>query len=514
MKKLIPVVFVVVAAFLAVFFICRNIIVEDNSYSRAKVVKPVVDGALSDGDDSESDYDEYDQASFIELANDETLLSIVTMDIDDDGYDDQINIVKTSRSPFLALIVGLYNPASSSYVRAAWIATNISQIRTFACTSMDVIGNHRNSLVYQGVADNGDSVLCIFNGKRGEDGGFELEKIGDFESDGTVFIQQTERNEAYELSQTRAASFPVWVYSTDSEDATKLDQIQTMYNWSEEDGRYVQVSQTRVKGSRIAANELARIQDGTVETFTKFLDGLWYKTDSSGESLRYIFFDDLSNEIVFYYQDSEEVYSWLNSNLRRNGIYFSAVNQSIENLQRRFDISLVSIDEIRIRIQDDVRMIIGESTLWDGNYKKLASKIVAKADTAPLSKVIERLEQKDIAWIAGDGKYFVFENGAYTVQGDDFADSGLYMINTVSGEQLLQFRSGTEAKFFAGYYSAAFDKVVTRQTDRRGRTTETVSDDTDTILLQPVVASPTGFFQAETQPLVLKRTDRRSDSQE
>lgn len=509
MKKLIPAVFIVVAAFLAVFIVCRNIVVEDNSYSRAKVVKPVVSGALTEEDSSVSDLDDYDQASFIELANDETLLSIVTMDIDGDGYDDQINIVKTSRSPFLALIVGLYNPPSSSYVRATWIATNISQIRTFACTSMDVIGNHKNSLVYQGVADNGDSVLCIFNGSRGKDGEFELVKIGDFESDGNVFIQQSERNEAYELSQTKAASFPVWVYASDGEDSTKLDQIQTMYDWSEKEGRYVQISQTRVQGSRIAAKELARIQDGTVETFARFLDGLWYKTESSGESLRYIFFDALSHEIVFYYQDSEEVYSWLNSNLRRNGIYFSAVNQSIENLQRRFDISLINIDEIRIRIQDDVRMIIGESTLWDGNYKKLPSKIASKNEAAPLSRVIERLEQKDIAWIAGDGNYFVFENGAYTVQGDDFADNGLYMTNTVSGEQLLQFRSGTETKFFTGYYSASFDKIVTRQTDRRGRTTETSSDDEDTILLQPVVASPTGFFQAETQPLVLKKTERR-----
>ena len=231
MKKLIPVIFIIVAAGLAFFFLGKNLFIKDNSYSRAKIVKPVVETEATEEENLENEYEDYEQTSFIELANDETLLNVVTMDIDDDGYDDQINIVKTSRSPFLALIVGLYNPSTSSYVRAAWIATTVSQIRTFACTALDVIGNHKNSLVYQGITDEGHSVLCIFNGSRTKKGDFVLTKIGDFESDGTVFIQQTERNEAYELSQTKASSFPVWVYASDSaEDSARLDQIQTMYN--------------------------------------------------------------------------------------------------------------------------------------------------------------------------------------------------------------------------------------------------------------------------------------------
>ena len=192
MKKLIPVIFVVVAMLLAFFLAGKNLFVKDNSYSRAKVVKPVVEAEVAETENSEDGYADYEQTSFIELANDETLLNVVTMDIDGDGYDDQINIVKTSKSPFLALIVGLYNPESSSYVRATWIATSVSQSRTFACTSLDVIGNHKNSLVYQGITDEGHSVLCIFNGSRNRKGEFILSKIGDFESDGTVFIQQSD----------------------------------------------------------------------------------------------------------------------------------------------------------------------------------------------------------------------------------------------------------------------------------------------------------------------------------
>ncbi len=510
MKKLIPVVFIIVAAFLAFFLIAKNLFVKDNSYSRAKIVKPVVDSDSVSDSSSENDYEDYEQTSFIELANDETLLSVVTMDIDGDGYDDQINIVKTSRSPFLGLIVGLYNPSTSAYVRATWIATNISQIRTFACTALDVIGNHKNSLVYQGITDSGHSVLCIFNGSKNKKGEFVLTKIGDFEADGTIFIQQSERNEAYELSQTKAESFPVWVYAVDADessaDSTKLDQVQTMYDWNEKEGIYTQVKQVRVKGNRIAAKELARIQDGTVATFANFLDGLWYKTDNSGKNVRYIFFDSKAQEIIFHYGDSEEVYSWLDSKLRRNGMYFTSINKSIENLQRRFDISLVNVDEIRIRIQDDVRMIISESTLWDGNYKKVTSKVAAKKTDAENENVIKSLE-KGPAWQTLDGNYLIFTKDEYSVENENFTDNGRFVLNTISETQLMQFRSNTNVRFFNGYYSANFAKVKKTETDRRGRTKEFIVDDTDTIILQPVIVSPDGFFASEAQGITLKRTE-------
>lgn len=513
MKKTIPVIFIIVAAFLALFFIGKTLFSNDNSYLRAKVITPIVDSQGREEVSKTSDYEEYEQTSFIELANDETLLSVVTMDIDGDGYDDQINIVKTSKSPFLGLIVGLYNPSSQSYIRAAWIATNISQIRTFACTSLDVIGNHKNSLVYQGVTDNGHSVLCIFNGSRNRRNEFVLTKIGDFEADGTIFIQQSERNEAYELSQTKAASFPVWVYAADgSGDVTRLDQIQTMYDWNEDEGIYTQVRQIRVTGSRIAAKELSKIQDGTVASFAKFLNGLWYKTDSSDGSMRYIFFDYDAHEIIFHYQDSEEVYSWLNSNLRRNGMYFSSVNKSIENLQRRFDISLVNIDEIRIRIQDDVRMIIGESSLWDGNYKKISTKLVSKDQEAQSKTVIDALIASP-AWLSMNQTYYVFTDSTYTAQGDGISDSGRFMRNTVSGVQLLQFRSDAQTKVFEGYYLLSFGKITKTQTDRHGKVKEITLDDKDTILMQPVVVRPDGFFQTEAQPYTLKKTAlRKTDS--
>lgn len=491
MKRLIPVIFVLAGAALALLFFSRNLFVVDKSISRAKVVVPIVGNPESE--QKSSDYsDGLEHTSFIQLSNGETLVGTLEMDIDGDGADDQINMVKTTSSPYIVLIVGLYDSKTGTYTRSNYLATQITQMKTFACTSMDVIGNHKNSLVYQGVTDSGNVVLKIFEGTRNKNGEFVLKPIGDFEADGTIFIQQTPRPESYELSQSRGASFPVWVYTSDTKnlgsDSTQLDQIQTMYEWSEDIHSYVATRTLRVSGNRVAAKELARIQDGTVATFGKFLEGLWYKTENTGSNIRYISFDYANSEIIFEYEDSEEVYSWLKSTLRRNGIYFSAVNKSIENLQRRFDISLVSTDEIKIKLQDDVRMLINESTQWDGNYKKFTAKEPERAVATPQAECIARLIEQE-NWEANDHTILKFSESNYVATGKTSYDSGRFTTNEITGSTLIQFRSAHELPFFKENYLPSFQS----------------EKDRDTILLNPVVISPEGFYKEQNAPVVLKK---------
>lgn len=491
MKRFIPVIFVLTAALLALLFFSRNLFVKNTSISRARVVIPLV-GAVDEKTQTNEYSDGLQQTSFIQLSNGETLVGTLEMDIDGDGADDQINMVKTASSPYIVLIVGLYEPKTGSYVRSNFIATQITQMKTFACTSMDVLGNHKNALVYQGITDSGTVVLKIFMGSRNQAGEFILSPIGDFEADGTIFIQQSPRSESYELSQTKGESFPVWVYTSEQKkinsESSQLDQIQTMYSWNEDEQAYVATKTLRVSGNRIAAKELARIQDGTVGTFGKFLDGLWYKTENTGSSIRYISFDFSNAEIIFEYEDSEEVYSWLKSTLRRNGIYFSAVNKSIENLQRRFDISLVSTDEIKIKLQDDVRMLINESTQWDGNYKKFVSRDVKKESKTKQSECIEELVKQG-TWETNDSTILKFSEGTYTANGKTSYDSGRFTDNEIAGSTLLQFRSLHEVPFFKGSYIPAFQS----------------EKDKDTVLLYSAVISPEGFYQESVSPVVLKK---------
>lgn len=509
MKKLIPVAFVIAAAVLAFFMFSKNLFVKDKTISRAKIIVPVVDDNAGNSEEKSAYEDDFVQTSFIQLSNGETLIGTDEFDVDGDGFDDQINIIKTAANPFITLVVALCNPVDGSYVRSYYVTTNISQVKTFVCTGIDIIGKHRKSLVYQGVTDDGKFSMVILQGRREKDG-FTMDELGSFESDGTVFIQQSQRDDSYELSHADGEPFPVWVYSSDNskpgEKNSGLDQIQTMYSWSEKENKFVETSSVRVAGSRIAANQLAKIQDGTVETFSKFLDGLWYKTENTGNEIRYIYFDYDNSEIVFEYEGSEEVYSWMNSNLRRNGIYFSAVNKTIESLQRRFDISLVNVDEIRIKLQDDVRMLISESTLWDGNYKKLDSRAGTEQKNSGNSedKVVSKLlSQAD--WITDSGTVLKFADSSYSAAEKENLDEGKFTEIEISGSTLLQFKSKTEKPFFSGSYLPSFLKTTVSQKDSRGRTVEKTAEDEDTVILQKASVSPEGFYRDQTNLIVLKK---------
>lgn len=503
MKRMISAVFVIVAALLGCFLLVRRLFVRDASVQRARVVTPVVD-ADDDGAERQADayLDSYTEMSFITLAQDETLLSTVTMDIDGDGYDDQINVVKTAGSQFITLVVALYNPRLSVYERAANLATVVTQARTFACTGMDVIGNHHSALVYQGTATNGHSVLRMYLGSRDKRGNFEIALIGDFDTDGTVFVQQLDRDETYDLALAKGVSFPVWVHSSEIVGGTnRIEQIQTEYRWNESEQKYTQAQRIRVANTSVATAELAKIKDEA--SFAQFLDGLWYKVENTSRGIRSIFFDATTREIIFEYDDSEEVYKWMSGNVRRGGMSFTATNASIENLSRRCDISLVKSDEIRVRLQDDVRMTISESNLWDGNYKKMTTKTFA----APADKTDALLKEIAAArWKAADGTEIAFTDGTYTATSGSVQDAGRFMRLTVSGQPVLQFRSETQRPFFKATYLFGYQKVSATETAGR-RAQPKLTDDKNTLVLRHVVVRPDGYYQSEDKPLVLTRID-------
>ena len=197
--------------------------------------------------------------SLVPLHSDETLLSTLSVDFDGDGYDDQINSLKKMTSPYIQILVGLYNPYKGQYERSAIIDTEIIQTRTFSYTSMDFVGTHKNFLMYSGFLENNDSVMKLFSPEK-QDTGLVMNMVGDFRSDGTIFVQQLERHESYESQQANGVSFPVWVYRSDtSSGQNSLDQIQTRYVWNETSGKYVKDTETRVQESKSSSSALKYI---------------------------------------------------------------------------------------------------------------------------------------------------------------------------------------------------------------------------------------------------------------
>ena len=508
--KSITLMFVIIAILLGAGFLASKKFIHKSEkvVTRAKIVTPK--GTQSsetdeDADRQNSGFNSENFDTFIELLPSETLIYTLTIDFNNDGYDDEVITVRRIGSEVFTIIPGLFNPETADYDRLDDIPTSISKIRTFSLSGMDLIGDHRNALIYQGVADDENYVMQLFLWEEDGDseGSGELVKIGDFTSDGTVFIQQVERSDSYQLSLSRGESFSVWVYESEKTVDEKgnvvpgQNQIQKEYKWEPSSGVYELTNEIKVTAGKLAANELSRIQDGTVETFAAFLDGLWYKTSSDDGVLRYIYFNYEKLEIILLQSDSQEVYEWDDSKLRHNGIYLYTVNSDITNLQRRFDILLNSVEEIKITLYDSIGLTIKESSVWDGQYKKLSlQSSIEETNTEEKNQYVDALEAQEL-WTTTDGmNTLVMADHRYTFTFDGMQEEGLYSAMKIGSYNVLELRSTSFNSTLNQTYAMEFGTKIVTETVKK-QTVEKVVTDYDTIIFTPVKITPTDCFATD-----------------
>ncbi len=508
--KSITLLFVIVALLLGAGFLASKKFIKqtEKTTTRAKVVTPK--GAQNSDSDADTDklsntFNSENFDTFITLLPNETLINSITLDFNNDGYDDEVITVRKSASEDFDIIPGLFNPVTADYDRLPAIHTQISHIRTFSLSGMDLTGDHRNALIYQGVADDDNYVMQLFLWEEDEEEGEKgnLINIGNFVSDGTIFIQQVERSDSYQLSLSRGESFSVWVYESEKVENEKgelvagQNQIQKEFKWNASSKVYELANEIKVTAGRLAANELSRIQDGTVETFAAFLDGLWYKTSNEDNTLRYLYFDYEKKEIILLASDTQEVYEWDDSKLRHNGIYLYTVNSDITNLQRRFDLLLISTDEIKITLYDSIGLVIKESSVWDGQYKKmnLQSSIEEPVDEEKNDLLVRLEEIKD--WVSADANYSIsFEDYHYNFADDSEKEEGLYSMMKIGSYNVLQLRATSFNKLLNETYALEFGSKTVTETVKKQTVEKTVTD-YDTIIFTPVKITPIDCFATD-----------------
>ena len=515
--RTVPILFLIIAIFIiSTFFLSKYFFVDKSGdIVRAKIVTPASSEQIQmESDDFGQSVDTEKYETFVPLKSTETLISTLTLDLNNDGFDDEVIVVKKTGSQDLWIIPGINNVATGSYDRIAEIETNISKYRTFSYTGIDIIGDHRTALVYQGDANDGSYVMKIFLVVE-KDGKSELKTIGEFVSDGTVFIQQTERSESYELSLSNGDSYSVWVYKSEepTEEEIKknknagLNQIQQEFKWNPVTENYELANEIKLTAGRVAAKELSRIQDGTVETFASFLNGLWYKTSNEDANIRYLYFDYDNKELILFKGDTQEVYEWEDSKLRHNGIFLSTVNASISNLHRYFTITLVNVDEIRITIRDDINLIITNNSLWDGNYKKMTSQSTfdEKKENAELNLYAEEIT-KTAEWKSSDLQSSLsLKDGEFLYKFNSIEEKGVYSLMRIGDYNVIQFCSNSDESMLNNTYVMKFGtKVITEKVKRK--TVEKVVTNYDEISFTPVKITPVDCFAADGKQFVFERS--------
>lgn len=508
-KRIVIVVFIVAAAAIVLLAMNQNYFKsEQQEVVRAKLVVP---SATQEGADGSGESPLLAGgtilSSFIDLNVDETLLDVISADFTGDGFEDQVCVVRKSGVSNLQLVVGIYNPKSESYERVVDIATQVEQIKTFSCYGLDVTGRGRSALVYQGFDSSGNSSFRAYFINFDEKAGFyRLQLIADLKSNGAIYLQQED-----EANYSGGGNPPcvIMVYSSDVSRPESSDQIQTLWSWSEKDSRFIQTKQTRIKGSSIKKGELAKIQDGTVKTFADYLGGLWYRTESNGSGMRYVFFDYEAGQIIFLLGDEEEVYNWQSSALHYRGMYISTINFEIETLKRSVNVSLVDLEQISLLVNDDVSMVIKEDNAWNGDYKKMKfSDFYSESisSSAMKSSYIYNLESA-VQWRMSDGSVVSFSDGTYRSASGDKVFSGSYIAMQLGSNNFIQFRSDNGKpssdvdSLFDGCYLASYPPSAD----------DSSQIDEDRIILQPYTVQLFDSFPSSGHPVILTRDKSSSD---
>ena len=120
MKRLTIIIFIVITIALVFLFLSKDSATEkEGTITRAKTVIPVSEESEKPNNLEEQlvQEDTISLVSLIPLLPNETLLNTLSIDFDGDGYDDQINAIKKDNSPYIVILIGLYNPFRSQYDR-------------------------------------------------------------------------------------------------------------------------------------------------------------------------------------------------------------------------------------------------------------------------------------------------------------------------------------------------------------------------------------------------------------
>jgi len=391
-------------------------------------------------------FDESRIQPLVLLENNEIFLQALSLDINRDGVMDQICAIRKAGSANVFLVAGIQNPITGEYARLPEITTSITQARTLLLYSTDLLGDRSNPVIVSGMTSDNNHALAVFLPETERIGAPTLNTIADLRSDGPISIKDVERSDAYNLGVTSGESFAIHTYNSDPGSPDTLDQIERIYRWNRRSKHYEQVSESRIQGKRLESRLVSQLQGANLETFEDFLNGLWYLPASTGrQGARYLFFDTQKREITFHSKSVQEVFIRESGSPRRYGAYLTTRNKSIASIRRMIDIELTGIDEIKIKVLENVKLKIGVASDWDGTYRKMSATSFApqEQESVTVSRIRTLLTEPDAPWVSSDGQELEFNAQTYSYKTINTVETGNYALMTIKDQTVLQLRSST-----------------------------------------------------------------------
>ncbi|MCL2214885.1 MAG: pallilysin-related adhesin [Treponema sp.] len=372
----------------------------------------------------------------IPLEDTETVIAVLNKESEEGFSEEQFVVYLTNNAQNPVFITFLsYDERTRGYRRMWNAPVAATRVDTITLFSQDLIGDRNNCIIITGMNSANEHTMTIFRRSPGQAANAAYAKIAELQIGGSIVIQEITRSLAYQQGITSGQSFNIAAYGHDTASANILDQIEMIYSYSFSSGRYEQTRVSRIPGSQIEQRRLAELLSGIPGVFENFIYDLWYFVSPQGtiDTEHYIYFDPVNREIIFYSDEVQQVFLWQASTYTRYGLYIRSENISINTLLRFIDIELESLDSIRLRVNEDVRLRITANTTWDGSYRR--------AGTANVNDAISRLlpafdAHYDSSW----GRIQFRSSGEYSINSSGNIRSGRYVFYNIENRELLELR--------------------------------------------------------------------------
>ena len=341
-----------------------------------------------------------------------------------------------------------YDVITRTYRRLWTAATAATRPDTVHLSTMDLLGDRSLSVLLSGVNNLGEHTLTVFrlNPEQLNSGlvrPFQntrrelFTRIAELRIDGNISVREVDRPLAYHMGRARGASFTIVGFGRDFESSNILDQIEVVYAFNPYRDVFERRSRTRIPGHQVEQRRVREIL-GNSRAFENFAAGLWFHVSPQGtlSNDKHIYFDPINREIIFYGEGNQQVFHWRNSTPTRYGLFISGQNNSVSSMRRSIDIELESLDSVRIRIIENVRLPIRVSSPWDGSYRKMP---VPRNE--PLRPVTARSAHIDAVFDSPLGRIHFFADGSYELISGGSEIHGHYAFFHIGDEEFLELRS-------------------------------------------------------------------------
>jgi hypothetical protein len=424
------------------------------------------------------------------LNDGELAISVINIDFDNDAIEEQVVVYRNlsnAENPVSITLLG-YDERGRAYRRLWNAPVSATMPGTVSLYTEDLLGDRSFCIIVTGMNAQGEHTMTVFR-KDQEDKSRSFPVIADITMDGSITVEETERPLAYQQGIARGQPFAISASGRDSESANMLDRVEITYSFLPAQGVYGQSNVTRVPGSQIEARRVKEILNGEPKMFEDFIYDLWYHVSPQGtiDRSQYLYFDPERREIIFYGDGTQQVFTWRSSTPQRLGLYISTQNISVTTLRRFLNIEMESLDRIRIRVFEDIRLKLGVSAPWDGSYRRAGSSLRQEEEKNFRSYT-------EAVYDSSMGRLRFHANGEYELSASGTRAKGRYAFFRVGNHELLELRPERNASVNGGL-----------QGNDRLTYSLTVMDNHDNLSLSRVRLGAAGIQELHEIPVILTK---------